>query len=202
MGKAMRSMQVGLSEQAIVDVALELIAEGGGVEELSMRQLSARLGVSLGAAYRHVATKEDLLALCGRELFRRALRPRLEGADPVAWVREQMVTLYDTVCTHPGMAAYIVQRIDVTGTETVDAVRDALLAAGHPAESEGVVRFVLTFYLAGVLLAGPTILAAVGAPDPHELIAAGLDYLLLPAEQSNRRTPRLLRVAGVRGGKR
>jgi AcrR family transcriptional regulator len=186
-----------LSKEEIVTAALDLVAEGG-VDQLSMRQLSARLGVSLGATYRHVATKDDLLALCARELFLRTVKARGANEDPVDWTRDQMIALYDAICAHPGMATYIVFRIDVTAHETVDAVREALLAAGLPPEIESTVRMVLTFFLIGVLLSAPGVLGASGVPDPRPVIEAGLDHILRSSLPRKRRG----RFTGGRAGTR
>ncbi|HVU74711.1 MAG TPA: helix-turn-helix domain-containing protein [Mycobacteriales bacterium] len=174
-----RTAPAPLTERVILDAALELIAEAG-VEQMSMRQLSGRLGVSLGATYRHVATREELLALCARELWAQALRPRLEHEDPMAWVREQMSSVYTVVSAYPGMASYMIARIDLAQSPMA-AVQQALLEAGQPPEVEEVIRLVLSFYLMGVMLAGPDIFAAIGIADPRPDIERGLDLILGPA---------------------
>src|ERR1700735_5755608 len=61
---------LGLDKQSIVSAALDIIAERG-VAGLSMRLLSQRLGVSLGATYRHVPNKDDLLRLVAADLYGR-----------------------------------------------------------------------------------------------------------------------------------
>ena len=191
-----RAAPATLTERVILDAALELIAESG-VEQMSMRLLSGRLGVSLGATYRHVATREDLLALCARELWARALRPRTEGEDPMAWVREQMSSVYSVVSAYPGMASYMIARIDLAQSP-MNAVQQALLEAGQPPEVEETIRLVLSFYLMGVMLAGPGIFGAIGIADPRPDIERGLDLILGPAlGQSSAATPKPAR--GRRG---
>src|ERR1700722_20475670 len=58
----------GLSDREIVRAARDLIAEVG-VQGLSMRRLSAKLGVALGATYHHVPPKRDLLLLVAHDLY-------------------------------------------------------------------------------------------------------------------------------------
>jgi AcrR family transcriptional regulator len=170
--------RANLSTNDIVDTALELIAEYG-VEQLSMRQLSARLGSSLGATYRHVATKEALLHLCGEQLIARSFRPLVPDEDPLAWIRERVLDLYDVLRTHPGMAAYIIGQPDIVTTELVTSVQKALLAAGRSEISSDHARLVLFFYCSGALLTdAASLFASAGIAEPRQLIADGLDYIL------------------------
>jgi AcrR family transcriptional regulator len=170
--------RASLSTDDIVEAALQLIAEVG-VDQLSMRQLSARLGSSLGATYRHVATKEELLQLCGVQLIERSFRPLGTGEDPLVWIREQVLHLYDAVRAHPGMAAYIVGQPDVVTIEVITAVHDALVATGRSEISTDHARLVLFFYCSGALLTDATaLLGQAGVDEPRQLIADGLDYIL------------------------
>jgi AcrR family transcriptional regulator len=174
----------------IVDAALALIAVDG-VENLSMRQLSTALGASVGATYRHVATKEELLALCGQELYHRGFRPRTAEEEPLTWLREQMIRLYDTIRAYPGMAGYILSRQELVTSELIDAVNEALAATGVPEDLQRGARLVLFFYSVGVLQAGDAVLAASAASDGRAVIAAGLDYILLAGSARGRRRVRL-----------
>jgi AcrR family transcriptional regulator len=172
------SGRASLSESEIVEVALQLIAEDG-VESLSMRRLSSRLGSSLGATYRHFATKDELLRRCGQEVMNRSFRPRLTTDDPLDWLREQLLNLYRNVRVHRGMAAYLLDQPDAISLELVEVVEDALAATGQPAERCDLARLVMTFYSAGVLLTdAPEFLGKVGVDDPEQLIASGLDFIL------------------------
>lgn len=71
---------------ALVDTAIELIAERGGMRGFSMAEASRRLGVAVSAPYAHFADREDLLAAVtvrAFEAFRDALVPEMERfADP------------------------------------------------------------------------------------------------------------------------
>ncbi|MCW2529467.1 MAG: putative TetR-family transcriptional regulator [Pseudonocardiales bacterium] len=175
---AKSTTRASLSKDQIVDTALALIAEIG-VDQLSMRQLSAQLGASLGATYRHVSTKEELLALCGRALYQRSFRPRKTDEDPLEWLRELVINLYDLLVEHPGMAAYVVHADSVIAPEMSNEVRDSLMQIGHTAVSADMVGLVLTFYTAGALLAdSETVLSEAGVPNPKAIIVAGFDFIL------------------------
>jgi AcrR family transcriptional regulator len=183
--------KVSLTRSEIIETALELVAEVG-VDKLSMRQLSERLGASLGATYRHVSTKDELLSLCARALYERSYRPRLESDDPMEWVRVQLVSLLATLFAHPGMASYVINQPDLVPTEMIDTVQTALLDAGFTQEDADAARLVLYFYLAGVMLSDTSaVFAAAGATARADrLVSAGLDYILLARRPAQRRPGR------------
>ncbi|CAI7979555.1 TetR/AcrR family transcriptional regulator, tetracycline repressor protein [Frankia sp. Hr75.2] len=52
----------GLSTARIIDTALEILREGG-LDALSVRAVAVRLGTSAGSLYRHIASREELVAL-------------------------------------------------------------------------------------------------------------------------------------------
>src|SRR3981081_4526352 len=64
--------QAGLGKDTILAAALDTHPERG-VAGLSMRVLSQRLGVSLGATYRHVPNKDELLRLVAADLYARVV---------------------------------------------------------------------------------------------------------------------------------
>ncbi|AHC16357.1 TetR/AcrR family transcriptional regulator [Salinispira pacifica] len=81
----------GNLRESLISIALEEL-EKTGLDELSLRALADRLGVSKTAPYRHFATKRELLASLaaeGYELFANMLEEReeevlaLEGNDRV-----------------------------------------------------------------------------------------------------------------------
>ncbi len=67
--------------RALLDEALHTI-QTHGVEQLTLRTVGERLGVSRSALYRHFADKQSLLATVGKEGFR-----LLRQAVAVAWER-------------------------------------------------------------------------------------------------------------------
>jgi AcrR family transcriptional regulator len=181
---AKATARASLTQAQIVDAALALISEVG-VDKLSMRQLSTRLGASLGATYRHVPTKEDLLDLCGRALYDRSYRPRGAEEDPLDWVGEQVLTLYDLLAAHPGMAGYAIQHVNTISPDLAHAVSESLRSAGLSSKSVKTAGLVMTFYIAGALLSdSATTFAAAGVADPKAMLAAGLDFILRGGERT------------------
>src|SRR5262249_53772620 len=59
----------GALKAALVDAAIELIAERG-VRDFSLAEVSRRLGVTVAAPYRHFADRDDLLAAVGVRALR------------------------------------------------------------------------------------------------------------------------------------
>jgi AcrR family transcriptional regulator len=100
----------GLDKQSIVSAALDIIAERG-VAGLSMRLLSQRLGVSLGATYRHVPNKDDLLRLVAADLYARITPADDPGGDEFDQAKHVMLQIHDLLAAYPGMAAHIAQNL-------------------------------------------------------------------------------------------
>ncbi|WP_280258618.1 TetR/AcrR family transcriptional regulator [Nocardia abscessus] len=70
--------EIKLHRAAIVDAAIEL-ADTEGLDALSMRRIADRLGVGAMSLYRHVANKDELLALMTDEVAGRNPYPSPEG---------------------------------------------------------------------------------------------------------------------------
>ena len=83
--------------------ALAIVAEVG-VAGLTMRQLSERLGVALGATYKYVPNKSALLALIAHELFTQIEHDVAEDEEWSGRVRALFVSIYDTFRAYPGLA--------------------------------------------------------------------------------------------------
>ncbi|GAA1970573.1 hypothetical protein GCM10009798_34170 [Nocardioides panacihumi] len=177
--------RASLSLDLIVDTALKLISEHGA-DRLSMRHLSAALGVSLGATYRHVASKDELLVLCGRRLYERSYTKRAADEDPLHWVRDQVMHLYDLLVAHPGMARRVVFAGNVD-PELAEDIRQALLQTGHSEDSVDTIGLVLTLYTAGALMASAQAeVHRESGSSTRTLIIAGLDFILHSYLDDNR----------------
>ncbi|MDF2966692.1 MAG: transcriptional regulator, TetR family [Nocardioidaceae bacterium] len=81
----MKPVRAPVSRPAIVDVAIELMAEGG-LEAVSFRRIAAELGVSAPTLYWHVDSKRHLMDLMAEELLERTgATPGLPAADEPWW---------------------------------------------------------------------------------------------------------------------
>ena len=73
-----------VTREAIVGVALELLADGG-LEAVSFRRIATRLGISAPTLYWHVDSKRQLMDLMAEELVRRTGRDTDGPAPGQPW---------------------------------------------------------------------------------------------------------------------
>jgi AcrR family transcriptional regulator len=167
-----------LSEASIVEAACLLIAESG-VDGLTVRALSDRLGVSLGSTYHHVPSRQALLTLVANELFQRVETPDAATADWRGALRQLIVDMAGVFGGHPGMVVFHLSHPDGTNAAQLEGVTRAILqGAGFSAGSARAVMAALFYYLNGVLLDDPS--GGYGVPRDR-LDAAflqGLDLIL------------------------
>jgi AcrR family transcriptional regulator len=146
-----------LSEAEILDVALAIIEEHG-VDGLTMRRLSTRLGVALGATYHHVKNKDALLVLVARSLFDRVELPAPD--DPRDWtlqIRDVLLSLTDVFTGQGELAAWILAHFEATApSEIMIRMRGILANAGFGPDATEEALVPLFFYVAGMLVGGFT----------------------------------------------
>jgi AcrR family transcriptional regulator len=141
----------GLDERAIVSAALKIIAERG-VPGLSMRVLSQRLGVSLGATYRHVPNKNELLRLVAADLYAR-IKPADDCADEFEQAKRVMLQIHDLLAAYPGMAAHIAENVpEFYSASVAGLISDPLQAAGLSRTEADRIVFALVLLNAGHML--------------------------------------------------
>jgi AcrR family transcriptional regulator len=78
------------------------LADGGGLDTVSMRKLGQELGVEAMSLYNHVASKGDLLDGITNAVLAEIELP--EGGDWRADMREHAVSAHDTFLRHPWAA--------------------------------------------------------------------------------------------------
>jgi TetR/AcrR family tetracycline transcriptional repressor len=141
----------GLDERAIVSAALKIIAERG-VPGLSMRVLSQRLGVSLGATYRHVPNKNELLRLVAADLYAR-IKPADDCADEFEQAKRVMLQIHGLLAAYPGMAAHIAENVpEFYSASVAGLISDPLQAAGLSRTEADRIVFALVLLNAGHML--------------------------------------------------
>ncbi|HEX5586468.1 MAG TPA: TetR family transcriptional regulator [Acidimicrobiia bacterium] len=163
-----------LSEHEVVATALAIIAEVG-VSGLTMRQLSDRLGVALGATYKHVPNKSALLARVANELFTQIEHDVPEDEEWSGRVRALFVRIHDTFRDYPGLADQITYQPATTdppqlGTSLIKLLSDA----GFSTDEVDALMNALFFYTTGALLTA----ARPSSPGSSSAFRAGLDLLL------------------------
>jgi AcrR family transcriptional regulator len=163
-----------------VAVALEIV-RAVGVDGLTMRALADRLGVSVAAAYKHVADKEALIGLAADELLSRVEAGDVVGSDWTARVRELMVGFYDVMSAHPGMGAYLARSAQENPRRHITAtMREILEPAGFVDPEVLTVMGILVFYASGALQGA---ISRDVPPSEHaamlrEVYCRGLDALI------------------------
>lgn len=163
--------------------ARDLTAERG-LAAVTMRALAARLGVAPNALYSHVASRSDLVDALLDDVLAAVRVPAPDAPDPVAALRDVMVSTYEVLRCHSDLVPLYLARQGARGpnARALGEAMTGLLArvAVEGTAARDAVR-VLVVHAIG--------LAAVGAgPDggdaglsPDELRATfllGLDWLL------------------------
>jgi AcrR family transcriptional regulator len=171
-----------LSDREIVRAARELVAEVG-VDGLTMRRLSAKLGVALGATYHHVPTRRDLLLLLAHDLYDDVAVPK-EGTWDYR-IKKLMVDIAEIVGRYPGMAAFMnANAADSTPVELNHALIEILRKAGFSHRDVNAVMAALFFYVTGMSSGSlnATSLSTLTGADIRHLFEDGLDILLAGAK--------------------
>jgi AcrR family transcriptional regulator len=95
-----------LSEQSIVDAALAIARHR--VDDLTMRSVSDKLQVSVGALYKHVAGREALIALVVEKILSQAPPMSPDVGDGWLALRAQLLGMQALVDRHPGLDETII----------------------------------------------------------------------------------------------
>lgn len=167
-----------LDKAYIVDTALELLRERG-VDAFSMRHLTSRLGVAVGATYRHVANKGDILNACVQRIYEQVERPRSQGEDPLTWVRDALVRLVEVMGEYPGLAAWTAQNGRRDASRLNVPVSEALLEGGLDAATARRTMDVLFFFVTGALTVDyRLVMAAAGVEDYTDKLRGDIEHIL------------------------
>jgi hypothetical protein len=121
-----------LSRKRIVSAAAAL-ADAGGFESLSMRNLAEELGAAPMALYRHVSNKEDLLDAMVDVVFGE-MYPPVIGGDWKTELRKRGVSAREALRRHPWAIGLMETRINPGPAAAVhhNATMGCLREAGFP----------------------------------------------------------------------
>jgi AcrR family transcriptional regulator len=146
-----RSDASHVSRAAIVDAAAALVAEHG-YEGLNMRALAEQFGVAPMTLYRHVRTKEDLLAALADRML-----AQLEIPPPGDWqadLRMIFKSLHRLLLANPELAEIAIRR-PIAGQNAyrgAERVLDALGRGGLTGDAAVSAFSALTVYTQGFAL--------------------------------------------------
>lgn len=120
--------RAGLSAEAVLAAARELLAEGG-VDALTMRALARRLDVAPNALYSHVESRTALLDALLDDLLAGVAPPR--ATQPGDALAQLMTSTYEVLTASPDLVPLYLARQGARGPNAVrlGAVMDDLLAA-------------------------------------------------------------------------
>lgn len=127
-----RPSQVSLSRDRVVTAAVAL-ADGGGFDSLSMRNLADELDAAPMSLYRHVTNKEDLLDGMVDIVFAEMYPPAIEG-DWKAELRERGISARAALQRHPWAVGLMETRVTPGVASAVhhNATMGCLREAGFP----------------------------------------------------------------------
>jgi len=168
-----------MTEESIVEAARQIIAESG-TENLTMRALSARLGVSLGATYRRIATRDEILTLVALDLLDRVGAQIDPSAPWVDRIRAMVLSYTEVLGQHPGMATFVMEHVgELSPQGMTTTMADALADSGLTGERANAVNAALFFYVGGTTAAEIAVRGAgVNAGWLSERYRSGLELLL------------------------
>lgn len=170
-----------LSRELIVDLAVA-VADADGVAAVSMGRLGRELGVTTMGLYRHIESKQALLAaMAERVLLDLDLSwaNEREPADDWQFVVRQVVYAWaDLVERHPGSVRLIYTERPVTRMDMMPAelVVSAALAAGFTPPAAAFAYRTIVLFVDSVLL-GTTLRGEAGHGSWGSLPAELLDQL-------------------------
>jgi AcrR family transcriptional regulator len=124
-----------LTQQTVVDAALEVLDEGG-LDQLSMRHIARTLNTTAGALYWHVGSKDGLLDL----IFDRVIgEQEVPDPDPEHWqeqIKQVAHTMRATILAHRDIVRLSIGRIPMgaNALRYSDRVVGILRAGGLPDE--------------------------------------------------------------------
>ena len=111
--------RIPLSRERVLRAAI-ILADGGGIESLSMRNLAEELGVKAMSLYNHVANKEDILdgiidAIAGEiEETAGGFDAPIDGSDWQTALRKRILTAREVMLRHPWVPGVLETRTTIS----------------------------------------------------------------------------------------
>ena len=179
-----RSRRRGLTLDVIVEAAVEL-ADADGLEFVSMARLAERLGFTTMALYRHVRSKDELVALMVEEAAALPAAPDEAPPDWRAGLSRWSWKLLDVVRRHPWLLDLSLPRIPF-GPRRLAWLEDGLRALEKTALSEDE-KAAVVLLLNGYVFSEARLAAEVGgedagaAPEHGEFLARLVDTERFPS---------------------
>jgi TetR/AcrR family tetracycline transcriptional repressor len=169
-----------VTRAAIVDAALDLLADGG-LDCVSFRRIAARLGVSGPTLYWYVENKRQLMDLMAEELVRRARRGPAEPAHGQPWwewLREHAEHMFQAlVSTRDAPRVLAGNRPSREGFPEIERTLDVLVNAGLTPGQAQMALFAIGAYVIGSATEWQAAAERNGAQPPSDPGGAELNAL-------------------------
>jgi AcrR family transcriptional regulator len=135
-----------LTREEVVAAALRLIHERG-LSGLTMRAVSAELGVTPMATYYYIEDKDDLLRLVAEEVIASCVPLRLGEDGWEASLRRYLMSTWQSLARYPGLGAYLIEQpmLGVTPERMRDGIRFFEDAGFSPTNARLAWSFALTY---------------------------------------------------------
>ncbi len=149
-----RRARNSVTRDEVLTTALSII-DRDGLEALSMRRLAQELDVGPMRAYRHFATKEELLEALADQQAHRIRTIEIPGVtDPREYLLELGIETRLLLLEHPNLAPIVVSRplSKTTAVEDLKLAGVLLTSAGFAEHQVGPVSAGLTAYVLGFVL--------------------------------------------------
>ncbi|AYC36452.1 TetR family transcriptional regulator [Streptomyces griseorubiginosus] len=163
-----------LHQEQIVDAALALLDEGG-IENLTMRRLGDRLGITAAALYWHVSSRQDLLVLAADTVWGRTALPGIQDLPWRRTVLEMAENLRSMLLRHPWLlTAMTVQALDGPARDRYEEhLRAVCETSGLTRrDAEQAVHSIVTFAIGAALAATPRPYVSFGLESIIDGLAA------------------------------
>jgi TetR/AcrR family tetracycline transcriptional repressor len=169
-----------VTREAIVDAALELLADGG-LEAVSFRRIATKLSISAPTLYWHVDNKRQLMDLMAEELVHRT-RTAYDGPAPGQpwweWLRADAQRMFDAlVATRDAPRVIAGNRPSPESFAGIERVLGVLVSAGMTPGQAQQALFALGAYVIGSAVewqAEAERTATQPLPDPADELLNGL----------------------------
>jgi AcrR family transcriptional regulator len=178
-----------LSRDRVLHAAIDL-ADGGGIESLTMRKLGQALGVEAMSLYNHVAKKDDIVAGM-LELVVREIEVPSRESDWKTAIRHTAISAHDALVRHPWACSLMMSPVAVSPARLrwMESVLATLREAGFSPELTHHAYHALDSHITGFTLWQVSIsfsaedLPEVGAVFLRELPVDEYPYLAEHVEQ-------------------
>ena len=184
-----------LTRQLIIDAALKL-AEDSGVENLSIRKVALRLGVTPMALYKHFSSKEELLSFTLEAFIARANVIPDEDMPWEDWVYHVGRKMYQALCTDYSWVRILGSvRVGAEAAEVTNAFVGKLSSVGFDTGQAVHAYFAVIQTVFGAVCLRASMSTESGPNQEDDLSPATRAYLERPDLDRLRVAPDLDRVA-------